>query len=65
MACMFFTAGYFMKTIPTMQPAFVFAALFAIGLGARHAGEAAAFGPDMGKSKAGFKRIFDIIDYPS
>jgi len=29
------------------------------------AGNAAAFGPDMGKAKVAAERVFKIIDYPS
>ena len=41
------------------------AALFAIMFSAFQAGNAAAFGPDMGKAKVAAERVFRIIDYPS
>lgn len=39
--------------------------LFAIMFSAFQAGNAAAFGPDMGKAKIASERVFGIIDYPS
>jgi len=43
----------------------VMSALFAIMFSAFQAGNAAAFGPDMGKATAAANRVFKIIDYPS
>ena len=43
----------------------VFIALFAIMMGAQHAGMAQSFGPDMGKANAAATRIFGIKEYPS
>ena len=48
-----------------MQMEAVMAALFAIMFSAFQAGNAAAFGPDMGKAKVAAERVFRIIDYPS
>jgi len=47
------------------NPAEVFIALFAIFFGASAAGNAAAFGPDIGKAGTAAENIFKIIDYPS
>jgi len=43
----------------------VMSALMAIMFSAFQAGNAAAFGPDMGKAKVAAERVFKIIDYPS
>jgi ATP-binding cassette subfamily B (MDR/TAP) protein 1 len=43
----------------------VFVALFAIMMGASHAGMAASFGPDVGKAGAAATRIFGIKELPS
>lgn len=43
----------------------VMAALFAIMFAGMQAGNAAAFGPDMGKAKIASERVFGIIDFPS
>ena len=40
-------------------------ALFVIMFGASNAGNATAFGPDMGKAKAASKRIFQFLEHPS
>lgn len=47
------------------EPEDLFVALFAIMMGAQHAGMAASFGPDMGKAAAAAVRIFGIAEYPS
>lgn len=49
-SAMFWGGGFFMKQYENLQAGDVFAALFAIMFGAMHMGEAAAFGPDMGKA---------------
>ena len=41
------------------------AALFGIMMGGAQAGNAAAFGPDIGKATIAAKRVFSMIDYPS
>lgn len=43
----------------------IMSALFGIMFGAFQAGNAAGFGPDMGKATAAVERVFKIIDYPS
>jgi len=47
---MFWGGGYFLANVKDLQSGDVFSALFAIMFGAMHMGEAAAFGPDMGKA---------------
>ena len=47
------------------NPAEVFIALFAIFFAASAAGNAAAFGPDIGKAAIAAANVFKIIDYPS
>jgi ABC-type multidrug transport system fused ATPase/permease subunit len=64
-AAMFWGGGYFLSADKDLNPGDVFAALFAIMFGAMHMGEAAAFGPDMGKAQAAADKIFKIMDYPS
>lgn len=71
-ALMFFAAGKFIdaykdpKTgISTLEPEFVFMAIFALMFGAQHAGFATAFGPDNGKCLVAAKRIFAIQEHPS
>lgn len=71
-AAMFFFGGLIIKNsvdeetgIPTVNPEDVFIALFAIMFGANAAGNAASFGPDMGKAEAAATKIFKIIEMPS
>jgi ATP-binding cassette subfamily B (MDR/TAP) protein 1 len=65
MAGMFWSAGTIMETYWSIDMNDVMAALFAIMFGAMQAGNAAAFGPDMGKAQMAAERVFKIIDYPS
>jgi len=51
--------------IPTVKAENVFMALFVIMFGASNAGNATAWGPDVGKCKAASKRIFTFIKHPS
>jgi ABC-type multidrug transport system fused ATPase/permease subunit len=62
---MFYGAGVLLETYWSMQMDDAMAALFAIMFSAFQAGNAAAFGPDMGKAKVAAERVFRIIDYPS
>jgi len=48
-----------------IEPENIFIALFAIMFGANAAGNAASFGPDMGKAEAAAQKIFKIIERPS
>lgn len=64
-AGMFYGAGLLLEEYWHLQVEDVMAALFAIMFAAFQAGNAAAFGPDMGKATVAAKRVFKIIDYPS
>ena len=50
---------------PTINSRDVFTAIFAIMMGSMQAGNAASFGPDMGKAEAAADRVFKIIEHPS
>jgi len=65
MSAMFYGGGVLLETYWSMRMDHVMSALMAIMFGAMQAGNAVAFGPDMGKAKAAANRIFKIIDYPS
>ena len=65
LSAMFFTAGTLLETYWSLQVGDVMTALFAMFFAAFAAGNAAGFGPDMGKAKVAADRIFTIIDYPS
>jgi len=62
---MFYAAGVLMENDKTLRMDDVMAALFAIMFAGMQAGNAAAFGPDMGKAKAASERVFGIIDFTS
>jgi len=62
---MFYAAGVLAENYWSMKMDEIMSALFAIMFAAFQAGNAAAFGPDMGKAKAAADRVFKIIDYPS
>ena len=64
-AAMFYGAGVLMENNPEIRMDDAMAALFAIMFAGMQAGNAAAFGPDMGKAKAAADRVFKIIDYPT
>jgi ATP-binding cassette subfamily B (MDR/TAP) protein 1 len=64
-ALMFWGGGYFLSTVEGLNAGDVFSALFAIMFGATAMGEAAAYGPDIGKATAAADKIFKIIDFPS
>jgi len=64
-AAMFYAAGVLIENDPTLKMEDVMSALMAIMFSAFQAGNAAAFGPDMGKAKAAADRVFKIIDYPT
>jgi ATP-binding cassette, subfamily B (MDR/TAP), member 1 len=48
-----------------ISPDDIFGALFAIMFAGFQMGNAAGFGPDMGKAMAACARVFGIIEYPS
>jgi ATP-binding cassette subfamily B (MDR/TAP) protein 1 len=69
---MFFFAGKIIKDnydpvtkVYNVNPQDVFLAIFAMMMGASHAGMAASFGPDNSKAMAAAKRIFTIQSTPS
>jgi len=64
-AAMFWAGGLLLETYWSMKMDDVMRALFAIMFAAFQAGNAAAFGPDIGKAKVAAERVFSIIDYPS
>jgi hypothetical protein len=62
---MFYAAGVLMVEDPELRMDDIMIALFAIMFSAFQAGNAAAFGPDMGKAKAAADRVFKIMDLPT
>ena len=62
---MFYAGGVLMENDPTLNMEDVMSSLMAIMFAALQAGNATAFGPDMGKAKAAAERVFKIIDYPT
>jgi len=64
-AGMFYGAGLLLEAYWSMQMEDVMAALFAIMFAASQAGNAAGFGPDIGKATVAAQRVFKIIDFPS
>jgi ATP-binding cassette subfamily B (MDR/TAP) protein 1 len=64
-SAMFYGAALILKDNPDVRIEDCMSAIMAIMFAGMQAGNAAAFGPDVGKATAAANRVFKIIDYPS